>query len=41
MPSSVNLSKPRYTKGVQCPKMLWIGLRMREQFDESVIRLEY
>ncbi len=37
MAGSINLSKSRYTKGVQCPKMLWMDLHMREQFDESVM----
>lgn len=37
MPCSLNLSKSRYTKGVQCPKMLWMDLHMREQFDDSVM----
>lgn len=33
----VSLSKSRYTKGVQCPKMLWMDLHMPEQFDQSVM----
>ena len=33
----MNLSKSRYTKGVQCPKMLWMDVHMPEQFDESVM----
>ena len=33
----VPLSKSRYTKGVQCPKMLWMDLHMPEQFDRSVM----
>lgn len=33
----MNLSKSRYTKGVQCPKMLWMDAHMPEQFDESVM----
>ena len=33
----VLLSKSRYTKGVQCPKMLWMDLHMPEQFDQSVM----
>ena len=33
----MNLSKSRYTKGVQCPKMLWMDEHMRELFDESVM----
>lgn len=33
----MNLSKSRYTKGVQCPKMLWMDAHMREKFDESVM----
>ena len=31
-----NLSKSRYTKGMQCPKMLWMDLHMPDQFDSSV-----
>lgn len=34
---SVSLSKSRYTRGVQCPKMLWMERHMPEQFDESVM----
>jgi hypothetical protein len=37
MTSSFNLSKSRYTKGVQCPKMLWMDAHMRDWFDESVM----
>ena len=33
----MGLSKSRYTRGVQCPKMLWMDLHMREEFDESVM----
>ena len=33
----VSLSKSRYTKGVQCPKMLWMDLHMRDKFDDSVM----
>ena len=33
----MNLSKSRYTKGIQCSKILWMGAHMREKFDESVI----
>lgn len=33
----VSLSKSRYTKGVQCPKMLWMDRHMPEQFDDSVM----
>jgi len=32
-----SLSKSRYTKGIQCPKMLWMDLHMPEKFDESVM----
>jgi len=31
------LSKSRYTRGVQCPKMLWMECHMPEQFDVSVM----
>ena len=31
------LSKSRYTRGVQCPKMLWMECHMPEQFDDSVM----
>ena len=34
---AMNLSKSRYTKGVQCPKMLWMDAHMPEQFDSSVM----
>lgn len=34
---SVSLSKSRYTKGVQCPKMLWMDRHMPDQFDDSVM----
>lgn len=37
MADKLNLSKSRYIKGVQCPKMLWMDLHMREQFDESTM----
>ena len=33
----MNLSKSRYTKGVQCPKMLWMDAHMPEVCDESVM----
>lgn len=33
----MNLSKSRYTKGVQCPKMLWMDVHMHERFDDSVM----
>ncbi len=33
----IGLSKSRYTKGVQCPKMLWMDAHMRDKFDESVM----
>ena len=34
---SIGLSKSKYTRGVQCPKMLWMERHMPEQFDESVM----
>lgn len=33
----MGLSKSRYTKGIQCPKMLWMDLHMRDKFDSSVM----
>ncbi len=33
----MNLSKSRYTRGVQCPKMLWMEAHKPECFDESVL----
>lgn len=33
----MNLSKSRYTRGVQCPKMLWMESHKPECFDESVM----
>lgn len=33
----MNLSKSRYTRGVQCPKMLWMDAHMPEMFDEGVM----
>lgn len=33
----MNLSKSRYTRGVQCPKMLWMEAHMPDQFDDSVL----
>lgn len=33
----IALSKSRYTKGIQCPKMLWMDAHMRDKFDESVM----
>lgn len=33
----MNLSKTRYTRGVQCPKMLWLDEHMPEKFDDSVL----
>jgi len=33
----MNLSKSRYCKGIQCPKMLWMDVNMPEQFDQSVM----
>ena len=33
----IGLSKSRYTKGIQCPKMLWMDAHMRDKFDESVM----
>ena len=35
--ATLNLSKSRYTKGIQCPKMLWMDAHMRDQFDDSVV----
>ena len=32
----MGLSKSKYVKGLQCPKMLWMDKNMPEQFDESV-----
>jgi len=31
------LSKSKYCKGVQCPKMLWMDKNMPDQFDASVL----
>ena len=33
----MNLSKSRYTRGVQCPKMLWLETHRPELFDASVM----
>lgn len=33
----MGLSKSIYTKGVQCPKMVWMDLHMHDKFDESVM----
>ncbi len=33
----MNLSKSRYTRGVQCPKMLWLETHRPELFDPSVM----
>ena len=33
----MNLSKSRYCKGIQCPKMLWMDGNMPEQYDPSVM----
>ncbi|WP_172135836.1 DUF2779 domain-containing protein [Adlercreutzia sp. ZJ473] len=33
----MNLSKSRYTRGVQCPKMLWMEAHLPEQFDDTVL----
>lgn len=33
----MNLSKSRYTSGVQCPKMLWMKQHMPEAFDDAVM----
>ena len=33
----MNLSKSRYTRGVQCPKMLWMEQHMPDEFDPSVM----
>ena len=35
--SAVSLSKSKYTKGIQCPKMLWMDAHMRDKFDDSVV----
>ncbi len=35
--SSLNLSKSRYTKAIQCPKMLWMDQHLPELFDASVM----
>lgn len=34
----MNLSKSRYCKGIQCPKMLWMMNHKPELFDESTLR---
>ena len=36
----MNLSKSRFCKGVQCPKMLWLDRNMPEQMDSSVVNEE-
>ena len=33
----MGLSKSKYTKGLQCPKMLWMDKHMPDQFDDSVV----
>ncbi|NLG10433.1 MAG: DUF2779 domain-containing protein, partial [Coriobacteriaceae bacterium] len=33
----MKLSKSRYTRGVQCPRMLWLGEHHPELFDDSVM----
>ncbi len=33
----MNLSKSCYTKGIQCPKILWMDLHMPEQFDDAAM----
>ena len=33
----MGLSKSRYCKGVQCPKMLWLGEHKSEECNESVL----
>ena len=33
----MNLSKSKYCKDAQCPKMLWMENNMPEQFDDSVM----
>jgi hypothetical protein len=37
MPDKITLSKTKYCKGIQCPKMLWMDINMPEQFDSSVL----
>lgn len=33
----MNLSKSRYVKGIQCPKILWMDLHMPEQFNDAAV----
>ena len=33
----MNLSKSRYCKGIQCPKVLWMDKSMPGEFDKSVM----
>ena len=33
----MNLSKSRYTRGIQCPKMLWMDNHLPEKFDPEVM----
>jgi len=33
----MNLSKTRYCKGIQCPKILWMDKNMPDMFDQSVM----
>ena len=33
----MDLTKSRYCKGIQCPKMLWMDANMPERFDQSVL----
>ena len=35
--AEIRLSKSRYTKGIQCPKMLWMDRNMPGEFDDSVL----
>lgn len=37
----MHLSKSKYTKGRQCPKILWMQKNMPEQFDDSVLNYSY
>ena len=33
----MNLSKTKYCRGMQCPKMLWMDVNLPEQFDQSTV----
>ena len=35
--NAMNLSKSKYCKGIQCPKILWMDKNKPELFDESVV----